>query len=334
MFNSEQKKANKVARAIAEYRFDLAAEMLNAGMPANGIDRRKREKPTSLMLAVKAKNIELVQLLLEKGADVHARDREGDTVFHYLDPKEEAKNPTIVRLLVAAGGDIDKTNSRGYSPLHSILDRYERAGAVAALLRNGASTEFGYSFYGPALVFASRRNEPEAIRELVRHGVGLEEVGRYGYTALHSAASEGNGDVVKALVELGADVHARDEKMNTPADLAEEKKHIGLANFLRQHMGNSAPEESGWRKVSDDEIALVSDKKAVNYRLTEIFNFATQEATLLARNLETGSESVTVRHFNACADEVLRTASQQLQQQGGNARPLPGVKYVHLIEKR
>ncbi len=334
MFNSEQKKANKVARAIAEYRFSAATEMLNAGVPANGIERRRREKPTSLMLAVKAKSIELVQLLLEKGADVHARDGDGDTAFHYLDPKEEAKNPTIVRLLMAAGGDINKTNNRGYSALHMMLDRYERAGAVTALLRNGASTEFGYSYYGPVLVFASRRNEPEVIRELVRHGIGLEAVGRNGYTALHMAAAEGNGDVVKTLVELGADIHARDEKMNTPADLAEEKKHIGLANFLRQQMGSGAVTENGWRKVSDDEIAFVSDKKAVSYRLTEIFNFATQEATLLARNLETGSESVTIRNFNLCADDVLRTAAQQLQQQGGNVRALPGIKPVRLIEKR
>ena len=332
MFNSERKKANKVARAIAEFRFSEAATLLRDGLPADGIDNRKREKPTGLMLAVKYKQIELVQLLLEKGADVHARDAEGSTAFHYLDPKEEAKNPTLVHLLIAAGGDIDKKNHRGYTPLYTMLDRYERAGAVAALLRHGASREFGYSFYGPILVLASRRNEPEVIREIARHGVDLNEAGRNGYTALHMAASEGNGEVAAALIELGADTQARDEKMNTPADLAEEKKHIGLANFLRQHMGMVTQTENGWVKVSDDEIAIVSDKQAIGYRLTEIFNFARNETTVIARNLETGNESVTVRNFEACETNILRDAAHQLCEQGGRVANLPGAKTVKLVK--
>lgn len=334
MFNIEQKRADKVARAIAEGRYSLAEEMLRAGARTNGVDSRKSERPTSLMLAIKHKQVDLVRLLIEEGADVNARDVDGDGVFHYLAPKDLETNLEMIDLLVDAGANINATNSRGYTAFRSHLGNYERAGAIAALLRKGVSTDMGYSYYGPAIVDAARRNEPEVLRELVRHGASLASTGRQGYTALHMAASEGNGDVVKALIELGADTQARDEKMNTPADIAQEEKHFGIANYIRQQAGMGARLKTGWVKVSNDEVALVSDKKAVGYRLTEIFNFATQEATLIARNLESGNESVTVRSFGACNDDVLVLATQQLQQQGGNVREIPGQKPVRLLEKR
>lgn len=318
MFNTERKKADQVARAISDKRYDLAAEMLRAGARPDGIHRKNRDKPTALMLAVGHKQIGLTKLLIEMGADVNARDGDGDTALHYLDKTDNIAGGTLVHLLVAAGADINAKNHRGYTPLSQALNSYERAGRVAALLRHGASMEFDYSYYGPALVLASRRNEPEVIRELIAHGADINAAGRNGYTPLHMAASEGNGDVVRVLIELGADTQARDVKMNTPADLAQENKHFGIANFIRQTAGVRVGVDEGWVKVADDEIAKVHDKSAIGYRLTEIFNFTRGEATVIVRNVETGNESVTVRHFNDYAQQaVIHQAAEALQNAGG-----------------
>ncbi len=337
MFNSERKKANAVARAIVEGRFDLASEMLRAGAKPDGVCKSTYfrfgdDKCTSLMAAVRQGQIELVMMLLAKGADPAARDSQGRTAMFYLKSEEEAKNPTIVMLLRAYGAAIDVTDDRGLTPLLVMMDGHRRFGAVAALLRNGARQDVVPSYYGSLLFMACRRNEPKVIEELIAHGADVRATFGKSYTALHVAASEGHGDVVKVLIAHGADPLAKDEKMNTPADLAQEK-YPGIANYIRQQAGIAPTGENGWIKVSDDEIALVSDKPAIGYRLTEIFNFARSEATVIARNLETGSESVNVRHFDTCETDVLRTAAQALRDQGGQVKTLPAAKAVKLIGK-
>jgi ankyrin repeat protein len=56
---------------------------------------------------------EVVRLLLEKGANVNARDREGETPLHYA---ARTKEWGIVRSLVLAGADTQATNGRGKRP--------------------------------------------------------------------------------------------------------------------------------------------------------------------------------------------------------------------------
>lgn len=310
MFNTERRKADKVARAIHDGHYDRAELLLQAGAGGNGVLSKRGTGLTSLMLAVSGGQLELVISLLERGADVHARDVRGKTALHYLPRTCDVS--AIAAVLLQAGADIEARDNQGQTPLHDILGYRERAEVVSVLLRHGASIDFQASYYGPALVLASRMDEPAVIEELIRYGADIAAVGWKGYTALHMAAREGNGNVVRLLMEMGADTQARDKEMNTPADVAQEHEHVGIASYIRQHAGSARKTDGGWVKVSDEEIAFVSDKKAVGYRLTEIFNFTRREATIIARNLETGSESIAVRDFNSYAqqDMVLQAAEK------------------------
>lgn len=53
-----------------------------------------------------------------------------------------------------------------------------------------------------------------------------------GWTPLHLACLLGRRDVVQALLELGADIHLRDNDHQTPADLAFHTKHRDIAEDL------------------------------------------------------------------------------------------------------
>jgi ankyrin repeat protein len=48
--------------------------------------------------------------------------------------------------------------------------------------------------------------------------------GEYAGTPLHLAAAQGHKDVVKLLVEMGANIDAKTPEGETPADLAEKYK--------------------------------------------------------------------------------------------------------------
>ena len=56
----------------------------------------------------------------------------------------------------------------------------------------------------------------------------------YSSGALHCAAAEGNIDVTKFLVEHGANVKATNKKGKTPLDIASERGHEDVAQYLKE----------------------------------------------------------------------------------------------------
>jgi ankyrin repeat protein len=64
-----------------------------------------------------------------------------------------------------------------------------------------------------------------------------------GWNALHCAAGEGApDDIIKALIDAGADLKAKNDEGKTPADLAREEKHPSTASYIEQYI--SAPTKS------------------------------------------------------------------------------------------
>jgi ankyrin repeat protein len=70
------------------------------------------------------------------------------------------------------------------------------------------------------------------VKVAIAHGADLDEQGTMGIP-LHIAAANGNFEIVRLLVEQGADWSARDSEGQTAADVAARNHHREIARYLR-----------------------------------------------------------------------------------------------------
>ncbi|MBZ5590751.1 MAG: ankyrin repeat domain-containing protein [Acidobacteriia bacterium] len=118
---------------------ELVRTLLDAGAKVNARDIREM---TPLMLAVSSEtqNSAVVQLLLEKGADVKAKSTLGETA---LDWAKKFGNSSVIRMLEKAGGTaapVAQTMPAGILPVANLNPGTAIEKSVAVLQR--ASTEF------------------------------------------------------------------------------------------------------------------------------------------------------------------------------------------------
>ena len=121
------------------------------------------------------------------------------------------KRADVVQVLVDAGADVEVLNGDGRSPLHVASKSGERK-AVQILLEAGAGmrvTDYGRQTY---LALAAAAGHTATVRSVAGlPGVELNHQDEHGCTALHCAARGGHLDAVQVLLYNGADWTLRDQ---------------------------------------------------------------------------------------------------------------------------
>jgi photosystem II stability/assembly factor-like uncharacterized protein len=113
-----------------------------------------------------------------------------------------------------------------------------------------------------ALSEAARRGDAAKVRELLDEGLAVDTRFRYNRTALSFAADRGHVDVVKLLLERGADINAKDTFYNaTPLSWAvnpamdRKPQHAEVVKLLLQR-GAQGKEQALMGAVSAPDIAM------------------------------------------------------------------------------
>ena len=91
----------------------------------------------------------------------------------------------------------------------------------------------------PPIHKAAQQARVKEVRELLEQGADINAVDSYGLSLMHWAAITGCIDLAKLLVNRGAEINVREERISdlTPLALAQWLGHDGLAAFLEQHGG-------------------------------------------------------------------------------------------------
>ena len=162
---------------------------------------------------------------------------------------------SAARLLLNAGAEHSALNTLGETPLTTQL-RFGTIDCVQFLLDHGADPNLGARGHMPSgtmepliqlmlrhgwdinkgqLLHDANHGHGKRVITWLRHGANPNAATEQGQTALHLLAARGSGrDAIAALVQAGADIHARDHKKDTPLSLALRASSRAAEETLRQ----------------------------------------------------------------------------------------------------
>ncbi|HZN35069.1 MAG TPA: ankyrin repeat domain-containing protein, partial [Pirellulaceae bacterium] len=128
---------------------------------------RAADGSTPLMQAAAYADAQLMQLLLDRGPDVNAKNRDGATAL-----MRAAGDLEKVKLLLARGADLQAKSALGRTAL---------------------------------LIAATYPGNPATVKLLLDRGANIKDVDSYGETCLTSACKRGDAEMAKLLLAAGAD---------------------------------------------------------------------------------------------------------------------------------
>jgi uncharacterized protein len=160
----------------------------------------------SIVDAVKARNHQAIRLLLDRHANVNAREADGTAPLHWAVRGDDLDG---VRLLLRAGAEVNVANRYGVTPL-MLAATNGNAAMIDVLLRAGADVTAALPEGETVLMTASRTGDPGVVKALIARGANVNaREGWLGETALMWAAAENHVDAVRVLLEHGASPNAQ-----------------------------------------------------------------------------------------------------------------------------
>ncbi|KAH8982526.1 ankyrin repeat-containing domain protein [Lactarius akahatsu] len=185
----------------------------------------------------------LVQLLLEHGAEVNFRDKNDSTALHYTLLKQCIN---VARLLLDHGADVNAEDNFGRTPLHLVSEAegYSdevRFSVAQLLIERGADVNARDKDHKTPLHYACSPPKLELVRILLDYGANIDAEDNWGRTPLHRMlGAKGQSDkdrlaVAQLLVKRGADVNAQDEDHETPLHFVSYFLEVDLVRTLLDH---------------------------------------------------------------------------------------------------
>jgi ankyrin repeat protein len=167
---------------------------------------------TPLHVASMCGHNDLVEWLLEKGADHTIYNNSNNTPLHLAATNDHT---TILQRLIAAGADLEARPEDGFNPL-MLACRNGNDSTVRALLEAGADLYAVDENATASIHLCATHGHRSTLEILLDYGANIESMNEDLETPLMLASSSNRLSAVELLVSRGADLQARSETGRTP----------------------------------------------------------------------------------------------------------------------
>lgn len=159
-------------KAVNDGHFDVVKQMLEQGISADSVDVNGI---TPLMVSAKLNRLDIVQLLLQYKANVHAQDKRQHTALHWLSNSTE-----IAIVLLDHNANINSQNSYLDTPLHIAIS-LNHANIIKLFVQKNANINISNELLQTPLMMAAEKNSKEIVELLIENGANLyaQDVSHY-----------------------------------------------------------------------------------------------------------------------------------------------------------
>ena len=182
------------------------------------INLKNEAGETPLTLAIQKQNEDIIRLVMKRAKASLKNDKGDAPLFLAL----ANKDLYLLQTLIRNGADVNRT-SNGFTPLARAveLNNYR---AVGYLIRNGATPNLANDNGEIPLAIAIKKGYDVIAGILVNKSQDAFSDANWfnaiGDPLLNIAAQNGNTELIRMLVEAGADVNALDHEENSPLHIA------------------------------------------------------------------------------------------------------------------
>ncbi|XP_065557977.1 putative ankyrin repeat protein RF_0381 [Artemia franciscana] len=169
--------------AVKEGRADICKLLIGFGAK---LDAMNAKKDTPLLIAIRNNNLELVKLLLKRGANPNCGE--------YLHLAVKKGSADVCNLLIKSGAEIDATNVHGETPLGTAI-KTSNVDLVKLLLKRGANPNCG-----ACLHLAVEKGRSDLCELLIDSGANLDAMNANKEYPLHVAVRNKNLELVNFLL--------------------------------------------------------------------------------------------------------------------------------------
>ncbi|MFP3033743.1 MAG: ankyrin repeat domain-containing protein [Wolbachia sp.] len=205
--------------------------------------------------------LKIVEYLIEKGADVNVKERNGFAPLHLavqggnnilFTLSAPNKHLKIVEYLIGKDADLEAIDNDERTPLHLAVEG-SNFNTTRLLIEKGANVNAKEKNHWVPLYLAVKDGNLNIVELLVNsENIDIEARSEVGDTPLHIAAREGNFDIAKLLINNGTNIDVQNNMLWTPLHEAAGKNNategqLNVAKLLiSKHTNINAKNDKGY----------------------------------------------------------------------------------------
>ena len=206
--------------AALRHDLDSCGVLLGFGSDPNTFDYQGE---TIMQNAAASTQADLVQLLLDHGANVSQGAGVAETPLHYA-ARSNARTQTL-QVLLDHGADPNAANINGFTPLHESIE-VDAIDIAKMLCKYGAELDHRDASGDTYLHMAIRCRSAKILRMLIAKECDVAQLGGEKQSILHTAARFADAKIIKVLMDTdlaSIDVSLMDSRGRTAASYVEER---------------------------------------------------------------------------------------------------------------